>query len=306
MKKFLSVLFITIIIVFSILYIGYKNEDRIYRYYQDKILHVRDNIKIKNNIYYKNKDYSYVQNTKNFIAKDKSELKNIFYTIVNSGNDSFTFYCDDKYKDCNKDIVEFVKNKEVLSSINNFVHPYNSFKDITASYDNFGKVIVKVNHLYTKEEIEFVNKYIEDFKKKSINDKMDNKKKIKAFHDFVINNSKYATDDYREKNKTISYNKASDIIKNKYGLCSAYADLFAIYLNNLGIDNYKIASESHIWNLVNLNNKWYHVDLTWDDPVTSNGKDKLEYLFFLIDNKKLKALKVEKHDYNKEIFKEAA
>ena len=306
MKKILTISLITIIIVSSILYVGYKNEDKIYKYYQDKILRVKDNIKITNNEYYKSKNYSYMQNTNKFVATSKDELKNIFYTIVNSGNESFTFYCDDNYKSCNDDIIAFVKNKEVLSSINNFVHPYNSFKDLTASYDKFGKVTVKVNHLYSNEDIEYVNKFIEDFKKKNINDKMDNKKKIKAFHDYVIKYSRYATDSYREKNKSTSFNKASDIIKTKYGLCSAYADIFSIYLNNLGIDNYKIVSESHIWNLVNLDNKWYHVDLTWDDPVTTNGKDKLEYLFFMIDNKKLRDLKVSKHNYNKEIFKEAA
>ena len=80
----------------------------------------------------------------------------------------------------------------------------------------------------------------------------------------------------------------------------------AIFLHKFNIDNYKIASNSHIWNLVNIDKKWLHVDLTWDDPITSNGKDKLEKLFLLIDNKKLQSLKVKQHNYDKNIYSEAA
>ena len=306
LKKIIIILTITIVVVLSILYIGYKNEAKIYLYYRDNVLHLKDNIKISKNEYFKKQNYSYVQNTEDFIAKDKNHLKNILYTIVNSGETKFTFYCDDNYKECNKDIVALVKDKNLLSNLNNFVHPYNSFKSLNASYDNYGKVKVKVKHLYTEKEIEETNKIVDKVLKEKTNDKMDNKKKIKAIHDYIINNGKYATDDYRKKNPDQSYNKAIDILKNKYGLCGAYSDSMAIFLNELGIDNYKITSESHIWNLVNIDKKWLHLDLTWDDPVTKNGKDKLEKMFFLIDNKQLKKLKVTKHDYDKEVYKEAS
>lgn len=270
------------------------------------MLHLRDNIEISKNEYYKDEDYSYVKNTDDFIAKDKDHLRNILYTIVNSGNTKFTFYCDDNYKECNKDIIDFIKDKTTLSSLNDFVHPYNSFESLKASYDNYGKVKVRIKHLYSKEEINETNEIVDKIIKEKTNDKMNDKRKIKVIHDYIINNGKYATDSYRSKHPNQSYNKAIDILKNKYGLCSAYSDAMAIFLNEFGIDNYKITSESHIWNLVNIDNKWLHLDLTWDDPVTSNGKNKLEKMFFLINNKELKKLKVEKHNYNKGVYKEAS
>ena len=79
----------------------------------------------------------------------------------------------------------------------------------------------------------------------------------------------------------------------------------AIFLNKFKIDNYKIASESHIWNLVKLNKKWLHLDLTWDDPIMPDGSNKLEKTFLLIDNKQLKKLNPTKHNYNTNIYKEA-
>ena len=290
MKKFIIFLLVTVVLLSGIFITGYYYKDEIYKYYQFEVLKVRDNIKITNNEYYKNRNYKYVQNTDDFLAKDNNHLKNIFYTIINSGNKTFTFYCSDEYTSCKQDITNLIENDEVLSNINNFVHPYNSFEKINASYDEFGKVVVKVDKVYNDDEIASINATVDKIINENIKSNMTTKQKIKKIHDYIINHGKYATDNYRKNNPNTSYNKASDILQNGYGLCSAYADAMAIFLERFGIENYKIASDTHIWNLVKVNGKWLHLDLTWDDPVTSNGKDKLQELFMLITNKELKKL----------------
>ena len=43
-------------------------------------------------------------------------------------------------------------------------------------------------------------------------------------------------------------------------------------------------SESHMWNYIKLDEKWYGVDVTWDDPVITGGgtiTDNEKYKFFL-------------------------
>lgn len=79
----------------------------------------------------------------------------------------------------------------------------------------------------------------------------------------------------------------------------------ALFLYKFDLDNYKIATDSHIWNLVKVGNEWLHLDLTWDDPITENGEDKLEIYFLLIDNDRLEELDTGEHEFNKEIYKEA-
>lgn len=285
-------------------YFGYTYQDDIYVYYQYNVLKVRDNIKIDKNEYFKDYDYNYVQNTDDFLAKDRNHLVNIFYTIVNSGVNEFTFYCSDEYKKCINDTVELVKDEDTLSNINNFVHPYNSFLNITTSYDDYGKIVVKVDKVYSGEDIKKINDKVDSIIKNNINDKMSIKKKITVIHNYIINHGKYATDGIRKNNPSKKYNKADDILLDGYGLCSAYADAMAIFLNKLGVNNYKIASKSHIWNLVNINNKWLHVDVTWDDPVTRNGVDKLEKMFLLINSDRLDELNVKKHKFDKDIYSE--
>ena len=70
------------------------------------------------------------------------------------------------------------------------------------------------------------------------------------------------------------------------------------------VENFKVASENHVWNAVKIDHKWYHLDLTWDDPVTPDGTDLLEYNFFLIDTAKLKEIEKEQHIFSENIYKE--
>ena len=309
MNRFMRVLTIAFliggIIAGAFYYIGTNYEDEIYLYYRNNILKVKDNITIEKNKYYKDRNYTYVQATNDFIAKDKKHLLNIYYTIINSGVEDFTFYCDDNYKTCTSDIASIVNDKkDILSDINNFVHPFNSYKNINTSYDEYGEVHVKVTKLYTPEEIQAINNKVDEIISKNINNKMTHRQKIETIHNYIINHSKYATETFR-KNNNKTYNKSNDLLFEGYGICSAYADTMSIFLHKFGIENYRIASDAHIWNLVYMNKKWYHLDLTWDDPITQDGSDKLDKLFLLITTKRLNELKVEKHDYNKEIYKEA-
>ncbi|HRT82700.1 MAG TPA: hypothetical protein P5127_06020, partial [Oscillospiraceae bacterium] len=52
-------------------------------------------------------------------------------------------------------------------------------------------------------------------------------------------------------------------------VCDGYSRAYIALLSRAGLDVIKISSESmnHAWNMVKLGSYWYHVDVTWDDPV---------------------------------------
>ena len=128
--------------------------------------------------------------------------------------------------------------------------------------------------------------------------------KIKAVHNYIINNSKY--DSKRSDQNVVSYKSetAYGPLLQGYSLCGGYTDAMALFLHDLNLKNYKISSENHIWNAVNVNDNWLHLDLTWDDPITSDGTDILEYNFFLITTEELKELEDEQHRFNESIYQE--
>jgi len=44
----------------------------------------------------------------------------------------------------------------------------------------------------------------------------------------------------------------------------------------------EVASDNHIWNMVNLYGKWYNIDITYDHQLTKNGT--ISYNYFLKEN----------------------
>ena len=96
------------------------------------------------NIYQK-KDYIYVSNTTNFTPYGKQDLLNIFYTILNNGIDNYVFYCPKEYKNCIEDVKNISKDEDLLTHLNNFVHPYYSFSSISTDISDTGEINLKIN-----------------------------------------------------------------------------------------------------------------------------------------------------------------
>ena len=156
--------------------------------------------------------------------------------------------------------------------------------------DNGNKPNYLTDGFNNKQDIEAYQTQIEqvrDYILSNLNGKSDYEK-IKMVHDYLIDSIEY--------DSTIS----KDNIYNIYGalvsrvcVCEGYAKAFQYLMNELGIDNVIVIgtgtnsngqTESHAWNYVKLNDKWYAVDVTWDDPIViGNGTlpEKTKYQYFL-------------------------
>ena len=289
------------LIVLAIIY----RED-ITNYVTNNIIKQEKEQKLKLNEYAKKKDYEYVKITNDFTINNRNEIRDIFYTIVDSGMDNFSFYCDSDYKSCNDDVKEFFNDKDTLSHINNFVHPYNSFKNIKISVSNYGKITLDVSHIYTIDDVKIINEKIDEFISTNIKEDMSDADKIKLFHDYIVNNTKFDTaiETSEDRLNSSSYN-AYGLLINHLAICGGYTDTMAIYLDKLNIPNYRISTEEHVWNLVYFDNKWSHLDVTWDDPVTSNGVDMLMYDYYFIDTNTLISKDTTQHNFDRNIYREA-
>lgn len=292
MKDIFKISFLLVLLV--IIYIYRVN---IANFITDEIIYRSNNKVLTYNEYYIENDYMYVQNTDSNVVTNYQEILNVLYTIINSGDESFSFNCD--YDECINDIKKITATNDIVSNINNFVHPYNSFETININVTTNGKITVKVKKVYDEVQIEFINKYIDEFINTNTNLSMNNYDKIKSFHDHIVNKTMYD-----EENKFDSYT-AYNLITSGVSICGGYSDIMAIYMNKLNVKNYKITSRNHIWNLVELDGVWYHLDATWDDPVASDGKQYLIHNFFMIPTEKLFNLDRLEHNYDKETYKEA-
>ena len=261
------------------------------------------------NSYYKENDFSYFESTDNFFPENKEELIKVFYTILNNGWNEFAFFCAEDYSECVNDIKQLTTTDKTLSNLNSFIHPFNNYKKLQIEINSFGKVFVNVEKIYNENDIKIINEKIDQIIALNITNDMNTKDKIKVFHDYIANNTKYDTAEANiitsngNTEGLLSY-KATNVLFSGLGLCGGYTDTMAIFLNKLGIVNYKISNYNHVWNYIKLDN-WYHLDLTWDDPVITNGADTIIYDFFLITTKELEKIDTSQHLYDKNIYIEA-
>lgn len=124
----------------------------------------------------------------------------------------------------------------------------------------------------------------------NVDDDMSDIEKALTVHDYMVLNYKYDFENYL--NGTIpdeSYTMAG-LLNNKTGVCQAYADTYKYIMNLLNIDCITISSNSmnHAWNMIKIDGSWYHVDVTWDDPIYDRlGRVGHEY--FLVSDNEIKA-----------------
>jgi len=176
----------------------------------------------------------------------------------------------------------------LLTHLNNFVHPFNSFSSVNTDISDTGEITLKITYIYSKEEINKINSEVKNLINKLItNDLTEDYDKIKVIHDYIINNTKYDINN----NKDIKSYNAYGALFNHSATCNGYTDLMAIFLKEMGYENFKVATTTetsgHVWNAVKINNEWLHLDLTWDDPVSSDNKDYLYHKYFLINTEEL-------------------
>ncbi|MBR5870076.1 MAG: S-layer homology domain-containing protein [Clostridia bacterium] len=90
---------------------------------------------------------------------------------------------------------------------------------------------------------------------------------------------------------TYSYFDAYHLLTEGRAVCQGYTMLLQALLNAVGIENDTVISGqmNHTWNLVRLNGSWYHVDVTWADPVPEQYGQAIHTYFLKSDTYMLQA-----------------
>ena len=172
------------------------------------------------------------------------------------------------------------------------------FGAVPKSYSESGnKVTLKYEYPVSKDELETYLSQIDDMVRE-LNGRSDYDK-VKYIHDWIVNKTKYAYDQYKSGNYELQngLNVYSPISIFKYGIaiCQGYAETFELLAKEVGLKSQLISGEAnnssgwggHAWNLVEIDGRLYHIDTTWDDPVSSSGRDMLRYKYFLIDDREM-------------------
>ena len=305
-KKLVKVAVTVIIIVI----LGFLIKDNYYlltnkiEYVYTKYLQgdIRQNL--TDNKYRKKENYDYVKINENTTLKNKDDVKNMIYTYLDAGWDEYTVKCDADYLDCTNDIKEIVQNNTYLTDLSNFVHPFNTFDKINTTFAASGKVKLKKEPRYSDSQIDTLNKKVDEIYKENYDSSKNVSENIKIFHDYIVNHTKYD-----QSNTTglsnVGSSSAYGVLIDGIGICSGYSDAMQLFLEKMNVKNYRISSSTHEWNLVYVEGDWRHLDLTWDDPIMSDGSDALKEDYFLIDTNTLLSKDDGEHNFDSSIYIEA-
>ncbi|MBR4830615.1 MAG: hypothetical protein IKZ96_02495 [Bacilli bacterium] len=234
-------------------------------------------------------------------VNNKEELYSMFYTVLNNGYDIYTFKCSHNYSTCLTDLDKI--DQDVLTTYNSLVNPKNSFKTIKTSYTNDKKITLNIEKKYTDEELTKIDNELDRLiVSLKINSYPDIKDKIKVFHDYIADHNVY--DSVRAQTGESNYhsNTAIGALFEGYAICDGYSDALSFFLDKLDLENVKVTNKEHVWNIVKINDEWLHIDLTWDDPIYTNGTQLTIHDYFLITTDKLESKEDNEHSFDEKIY----
>ena len=155
---------------------------------------------------------------------------------------------------------------------------------------------LKITYRETKEQTEYVMKQAKAIVSSIIQVGMDDHEKVKAIHDYIVKHVSYDT----------SYKAytAYEALVNRSAVCQGYALLTYQLLKEAGIENHFVTGtgdgQPHAWNLVKIENKWYHLDTTFDDPVPDE-QGRVTYSYFNLSDEQI----ARNHEWNRSDYPQA-
>ena len=111
-------------------------------------------------------------------------------------------------------------------------------------------------------------------------------RQLMLIHDYLIRSIAYNTSLDQQTNHVYS------ALVNGTTLCQGYAQSFQLIAQRLGFETHMILGDAdgvgHAWNIVKLNGKYYHVDVTFDDPTPDSGSNGLiQHIHFLRSDRRM-------------------
>lgn len=110
---------------------------------------------------------------------------------------------------------------------------------------------------------------------------------IKAVHAYFVRNYRYAYNHMKD----TRYSSALSVFLYRESVCEGFALAYSTVMHRIGIPCGIVLGKSslggqycdHAWNIVQLGNNFYHIDVTWD-ICTKEGSDRNGFDYLLLDD----------------------
>ncbi len=157
-----------------------------------------------------------------------------------------------------------------------------SYKISTNSWGDRNTITIEAEYRESISETAFVGRRASEILSSIIKEGMNDHEKLLAVHDWLVDNIVY--------DESLTYYTAYDALTRGVTVCQGYSLLTYRLLNDAGIETIitegEVNTGPHSWNMVKLDGQWYHLDVTWDDPVGGDGS--ISYNYYLVTDDQLR------------------
>jgi len=161
-------------------------------------------------------------------------------------------------------------------------HAISHYQIGTAVYATKTILTIEIFYLEDINQLNYVNQRVQQIVAQIITPTMHLHQKIMVIHDWITTNVHY--------DHTLQRRTAYDALMHKSTVCSGYASLFWHLCRAAAIPCRIVTGtgkfEAHAWNMVQLDNYWYHIDSTWSTVEDTHTPFSV-YRFYLLNDKEL-------------------
>lgn len=113
-----------------------------------------------------------------------------------------------------------------------------------------------------------------------------------AIHDYIVKHT-----DYKIEERQYVYSSSYGCLVNGIAACEGYSKAAKLLMDEVGIKSYLISGTAvtsqeeggnHMWNIVEIDGKYYHLDCTWDDPITDKNTRTIQHTYFNVSDSVIK------------------
>lgn len=194
-----------------------------------------------------------------------------------------------KYKGSTYQLLDVI-SEYITKAIETDEYLNYSYRSVNMAYKAYGTditITLKFTYYESVAQMKYVDNQVKAILTEIIKPEMNNHEKVKAVHDYLVLNLGYDT--------SLKNNSPYAALTEGITACNGYAMLAYKMLKELGIEVRLISgvassqayiTQNHAWNLVKLDGKWYHLDVTWDDPVPDEA-GRVLYDYYLLTDKEI-------------------
>jgi len=154
-------------------------------------------------------------------------------------------------------------------------------------------LVVSFDYTITKPELEKAKLKAKEVVGQIITSEMSDFEKELVIHDYIVHHVSYDQSPVPEDAVFTIYGA----LINGRAVCHGYAEAFQYMSYLAGLNTHIVFGTAqvdgvrigHAWNMIELDSKYYHVDTTWNDPVSSIGSHNITYDYFNVTDQDLMA-----------------